>query len=188
LVHARSYASWNEVSSSGIGGAVGYLNAARQVRQDSARHILLGQRISRGARVHEFVVLKAVLVIEYRAIFDNARVGRAGSDGAREYVAVPAVHKVGVQSEASRVTVGENETSTVVQRVEWRHAEVHFVEDRDKVNRMRRRALAVIEYSRVSQVRLVVRRVEVATIPATREEHLGPEAVWAVGIGESWGL
>jgi hypothetical protein len=37
-------------------------------------------------------------------------------------------------------------------------------------------------------VRLVIRRVEVDTIPASREERLGPETVWAVEIGESWGL
>jgi len=35
---------------------------------------------------------------------------------------------------------------------------------------------------------LVVLRVEVFTVPAGREKDLSPEAIWAVGVGESWSL
>jgi hypothetical protein len=169
-------------------GALRHLHAAGQVRVKGARDRLGGEGIRSGARIHVCIRVEAAFVLEHRAVFDDARVGRAGSDGAREHVAVPAVHEVAVQSVASRIPVGENETSTVVQRVEWRHAEVHFVEDRDEVNRMRARAKAVIDTIRVSHVRLVVRRVEVDTIPASRKEYLSPETVWANGVGESRGL
>jgi hypothetical protein len=37
-------------------------------------------------------------------------------------------------------------------------------------------------------MRLVIWRVEVYAIPAGREKHLSPEAIWAVGVGESWSL
>jgi len=37
-------------------------------------------------------------------------------------------------------------------------------------------------------MRLVIGRVEVYTIPACREKDLSPEAIWAVGVGESWRL
>jgi hypothetical protein len=37
-------------------------------------------------------------------------------------------------------------------------------------------------------VGLVIGRVEVYTIPAGREKDLSPEAIWAVGVGESWSL
>jgi hypothetical protein len=37
-------------------------------------------------------------------------------------------------------------------------------------------------------MRLVIGRVEVYTIPAGREKDLSPEAIWAVGFGESWSL
>jgi hypothetical protein len=37
-------------------------------------------------------------------------------------------------------------------------------------------------------VGLVIGRVEVFTIPAGREKDLSPEAIWAVGVVESWSL
>jgi len=49
-------------------------------------------------------------------------------------------------------------------------------------------ALAVIDATRVRHVGLVIRRVEVHTIPAAREEHLSSEAIWAIRGCESWGL
>jgi hypothetical protein len=49
-------------------------------------------------------------------------------------------------------------------------------------------ALTAVDAVRVGHMRLVIRRVEVFTIPAGREKDLGPEAVWAAGVGESWSL
>ena len=53
---------------------------------------------------------------------------------------------------------------------------------------MRGRAQTVVDAVRVGHVRLVIRRVEVYTIPASREKHLSPEAIWAVGVADVWGL
>jgi hypothetical protein len=53
---------------------------------------------------------------------------------------------------------------------------------------MRRWALAVIDPIRVSHVRLVIGRVGVLAIPATREEYLGPKTPWAFGVDDSWCL
>ena len=47
------------------------------------------------------------------------------------------------------------------------------------------RTNAVVDAVRVRHVGLVIRRVEVYTIPAGREKDLSPEAIWAVGVGES---
>jgi hypothetical protein len=53
---------------------------------------------------------------------------------------------------------------------------------------MRGWALAVIDTTRVSHVGLVIRRVEVHTIPASREEYLCSEAIRANRVIESWCL
>ena len=53
---------------------------------------------------------------------------------------------------------------------------------------MRGRALAVIDTTRVSHMGLVIRRVEVHTIPAAREEYLCSEAIRANRVIESWSL
>jgi hypothetical protein len=182
------HTTWDKVCRGRGTGALRHRHAAGQVRVKGPRDRLGGEGVRSGACIHVCIRVEATFVLEHRTVFDDARVGRAGSDGAREHIAVPAVHEVGVQPEASRVAICENKTSTVVQIVEWRHAEVHFVEDRDKVDRMRRRTTAIIDTIRVSHVRLVVRRVEVDTIPASREEYLSPETVWAIGVSESWGL
>jgi hypothetical protein len=50
------------------------------------------------------------------------------------------------------------------------------------------RTAAVVDAVRVGHVGLVVGSVEVYTIPARREKDLSPEAIWAVGVGESWSL
>jgi hypothetical protein len=37
-------------------------------------------------------------------------------------------------------------------------------------------------------MRLVILRIEVYTIPAGREKDLSSEAIWTVGVAESWSL
>jgi len=54
--------------------------------------------------------------------------------------------------------------------------------------RVRGRTVTVVDAVRVGHVGLVIGRVEVYTIPAGREKDLSPEAVWALGVGESWSL
>jgi hypothetical protein len=94
-----------------------------------------------------------------------------------------------VQPIASRVAVGKNEASPVVVfSADVDHFEPYLKEEGDKVDRMRRRANAVVDTIGVSHVRLVIRRVEVHTVPTSREEYLGPETIWAISVGESWSL
>jgi hypothetical protein len=93
-----------------------------------------------------------------------------------------------VQPVTSRVTICENELTAIVPRVEWRHVEIYFVVERYKVVRMRRRTETVIEFTGESHVRLVIRRVEVHTVPTTREEYLGPKTIWAIGVSDAWCL
>ena len=51
------------------------------------------------------------------------------------------------------------------------------------------RAQAIVDAIRVGHVGLVIRRVEVYTIPAGREKDLSPEAIWAVNVAvKSWSL
>jgi hypothetical protein len=54
--------------------------------------------------------------------------------------------------------------------------------------RVRGWAAAVVDAVGVGHVGLVIRRVEVYTIPAGREKHLGPEGRWAAGVVKSWSL
>jgi hypothetical protein len=51
---------------------------------------------------------------------------------------------------------------------------------------VRGRTATVVDAVRVGHVGFVIGRVEVYTIPARREKDLSPEAIWAVGVGESW--
>lgn len=153
-----------------------------------ARDGLAGDGIRSGASVHLCVRVEAAFVRKYWALFDDAGRGRARLDGAGEHAAVPAVQEVGVQAVTSRVTICEDELSAIVLGVEWRHVEIHFVVERDKVVRMRRRTETVIDFTGESHVRLVVRRVEIHTVPATREEYLGPKTIWAIGVADSWCL
>jgi hypothetical protein len=53
---------------------------------------------------------------------------------------------------------------------------------------MRGRARAAVDATWVRHVGLVIRRVEVHTVPAAREEHLSSEAIRAIRVRESWRL
>lgn len=90
-----------------------------------------------------------------------------------------------MQSVAGRVAVCEDEASAVVQAVEWSHAEPYLIEEGDDVDWVRGRAQTIIDLSGVRRVRLVIRRVKVHTIPASREKDLSPETIWTVRVGES---
>jgi hypothetical protein len=68
------------------------------------------------------------------------------------------------------------------------YAKQNLKEDGDEMAWVRGRTATVVNAVRVGHVRLVIGRVEVDTIPARREKDLSPEAIRAVGVGESWSL
>ena len=133
----RGRTTRGEVSGGRSTGAIGYRDAAGQVRHYGARNGLVREGIRPGARIHVCVRVEAALILEHWAVFDDARRGRARSYGAREHTAVPAVQEVAVQPVASRVPICENKASAVVHSVEWCHVKVYLIEDGDKVDRMR---------------------------------------------------
>lgn len=61
----------------------------------------------------------------------------------------------------------------------------YFVEDKDEPFGMRFGASAVIHATRIGQMRLVIRRIEVHTIPVRRGEDLNTKTIWAVAQGET---
>jgi len=125
---------------------LGYCDTAGQVRQQgSGANQLFGHGVLRGAGIHNGISIEAALVLEHRAVLDDAGLGRARLDGAREDAAVPPVQKVAVQSVTGRVAVREDEASAVVQSVEWRDVEVDLVEDGDEVDRVCGRAQAIVD-------------------------------------------
>jgi hypothetical protein len=183
----RRGATGGEIGGTCGGGAVGHLDTSREVRH-GALDVLLGSWIGRRARVHLRACLETALVLEHGALRDFPRAICAILHRARKHVVVPPVEEVAVQSVAGRVPVRENKPPAVVQLVEWVHTEPHFIEDGYDVDWMRRRALAGIDATWIRHMGLVIRRVEVHTIPAAREEHLCSETIWAARVCESWCL
>ena len=138
--------------------------------------------------VHYIVCIEAALVLEHSTVIDVARFCSARRHRAREYAPVPAVHEVAVQSVTGRVAVGEDEAATVVFGVECFWLEPDLIEDRNEMVWVCRWAAAIVDAVRVGHVGLVIWRVEVYAIPAGREKDLSPEAIRAVGVGESCSL
>jgi len=136
-------------------GALGHRDAAREVRQE-AKDRFAGERVRSGAPIHVGVRVEAALVLEHRAVLDDARVGRARRQGTREYVAVPAVHEVAVQTVTGGVAVREDEAPAVVQIVEWGRVVVHLIEEGHEVNWVCGRAKTSSDTVRERHVRLVV--------------------------------
>ena len=93
-----------------------------------------------------------------------------------------------MQRVAGRVPGREYEPPTVVHLVVFVHGVPKFIEEGYEVNWMRGRAAAVIDATRVHHMGLVIRRVEVHTIPAGREEYLCSEAIRALCVVHSWRL
>ena len=142
--------------------------------------------VLRGAHVHLRIIVEAVLVLEHWTVLDDAGVCSTRIYRTREHAAVPAVHEVAVQSVTGRVTIGEDEAAFL--GVERLYAEPNLIEDGDEVLRVRGWASTVVDTVRVGHMRLVIRRVEVYTIPAGREKDLSPKAIWAISIAETWSL
>ena len=97
---------------------------------------------------------------------------------------LPTHGKVTVVSQTGGVTVGQNPgTGTPV----WElvNGSKHFVENRNDVDRVRSRAgTVVVVGSGVRHVGLVVGRIEVDTVPASREEDLKTHTIGAVVVEE----
>ena len=146
------------------------------------------KRVRRGARIHLVVCVEAALVLEHCTVLNDAGLCSTRRHRAREYATVPAVHEVAVQSVTGRVTVREDKTATIIYDVELIYAKQNLKEDGDKMARVRGRTATVVNAVRVRHVGLVIGRVQVYAIPARGEKDLSPEAIWAVGVGESWSL
>jgi hypothetical protein len=98
-------ASWDGVRGGCRIRALGHRDAAWEVRHDRAENGFVRERVGRGARVHVCVRVEAALILEHRAVLDDARGGRTLVHGAREHAAVPAVHEVSMQSVTGWVAV-----------------------------------------------------------------------------------
>ena len=94
--------------------AVRHRDTAGQVPHGLVGFDIVGPGIRGCASVHLIVRVEAVLVLEHRAVLDDARVRRAGLHCAPEHVVVPAVHEVAVHSVTRRVAVGEDEAPAVI--------------------------------------------------------------------------
>ena len=91
------HASGDDVRSGRGCGTLGYCDTSGQVRQQVSRaNQLIGHGVLRGAGIHNGIRVEAALVLEHRAVLDDAGGGRARRDGAREDAAVPPVEKVAV--------------------------------------------------------------------------------------------
>lgn len=111
---------------------------------------------------------------------------RASVDALLQLGDVPAVHEISVPRVANRVTsTGNIRSFTPVRMVG--NIDESFEEDADEVNRILWGTAAVVKAAnRVRYVGLVVRAIEVLTIPARRHEDLETNAVLAlVDIGEA---
>jgi hypothetical protein len=94
-----------------------------------------------------------------------------------------------MQPVAGRVPVSEYEPAAgVVQLVERVHGEPHFKEDGNELDLMRIWTFPVIDATQVRHMGLVIRRVEVLTIPAGLEEYLCSKTIRAICVVESWRL
>jgi hypothetical protein len=150
-------------------------------------NIFLRKRVHRGARIVLIACVEAVLVLEHWAVFNDTGHCSTRRHRAREYAFVPAVEEVTVQSVTGRVTIREDEAATA-RLVDRARAEPNLIEEGDEMVWVRGRTETVVDAVRVGHVGLVIRRVDVHTIPAGREKDLSSEAVWAVGVAESWSL
>ena len=106
-------------------------------------------------------------------------------DGVLEEVDVPSVREVAVVPITGRVAVGEN-PGTRAPIIELVDGDEHLVKEGHEVDGVAVGAITVVEVlDGVRHVRLMVRAVEIYTIPALREEDLVTDSILAlVHIGE----
>jgi hypothetical protein len=141
-------------------------------------------RVGRGARIIFCVCVQAAT--EHPALREVPGSGRGtGVQGVLEYLVIPAIHEVAVQREAGRVSGRQNEAAVVVG--ELLRVVPQLSEEGDETDRVRGRALAVVDAIGVRHMRLVVRRVEVLAVPAGRVDTLCPEVIFTVGVDNTWG-
>lgn len=134
-----------------------------------------------GVLVKGALVLRSLaLDIEDGAVLDPAAEVGAGVNGLLEEVLVPAVHEVGMVTEALNITVGKDELARLSNEVLGSpDGLVHETRD---LGLEARGAVAVHNKIRVCQVVPVVIRIEILAVPARREHDFGANAVGAVGI------
>jgi hypothetical protein len=93
-----------------------------------------------------------------------------------------------MESITSRISIGNNKRLLIAIPFKVRCIEDNLVEDRDKSLWKSRRASACSNTSRVSHMRLVVRAIEILSIPARREENLSTETARAFDVWQTMGL
>ncbi len=121
---------------------------------------------------------------ERRTVPDIGIVVRTTVDGVLEEVHVPAILEVAVVSVTGGVSVCEDVGAGALV-VELVDADNHLVEQGDKLNGMTIGAVAtVIVLDGIGHVGLVVRRVQVLSVPARREEDLRAQPVGAAVVKE----
>jgi hypothetical protein len=90
---------------------------------------------------------------------------------------------------SSDVAIGENPRLTIAVHIEATCAEYLFVEKRDQLDGMRRRAItAIVILNWVCDVVLMIYGIEIDTIPAGRKENLPSDAIRTIGSGKSRSL
>jgi hypothetical protein len=158
--------SLNCVSGAGLDGV-----AARETVQPAGGLLLHGRR---NDAVVNLLVGKE---IEDLALLDDSGLGIAFVDGTLKSGGVPAVDEVCMERVTGRVTVGENEGVLIAVpfTIPRRNIEEELVEEGDETLGVSGWALSVVHQGRIGNVGLVVRGVEVDTVPAGGHDHLGTE-------------
>lgn len=141
--------------------------ATRQLGSRVAR-VFLWEGILGGTLLHLIVCVHTAL--EDGALFDHTAVSCTDIQRLLQVSLVPTVLEITVKTEASGVAVGEHELAGLVQIIDRFDIVPDFVKDGHQSHWMRSRAIAAVDTARISHVALVVRTVEVLSVPATWEE------------------
>lgn len=126
--------------------------------------------------------------VEHVAIRRKATISSAVIGGILKSFNIPAIDEVAMESVSSRVTLSKDKwLLSSVPPLKLSSRVNDLVEERNHVDRVGSRAWTVVVgvHCGVSHVRCVIRRVEVYTIPARREEHLGAKTVRAGLVRQS---
>ena len=171
--------------------------ARRGSREVRANRVAAGEGTNRGAVSTDILVDNLALerASGSLVLVDVGSENLAGVDitvhvvavinGVLENGTIPTHQEVGVVGEEVRVASGKD-VGTFTPIVEAADGNDLLVEDCDGVDRVTRGARSAVEVVHgVSHMRLMVRTVEIHTIPALREENLETKAVLAlVNVGE----
>lgn len=129
--------------------------------------------------------------IEDRTIFNSTTIARACVDSALEKVTIPTHQKVAVKPVSSGITHGPDEWLAVAipHVLELVDVPQNLVKDGDKMNRMSvGTAPTVVRTYWIGHVGLMIRSVEILSVPARREENLRSKTIGTIHVREARGL